>query len=152
MWSHESVYGVVGSQVGDFICHYGENASLQEGVFTQRRIAELLTGKFTGLKFNEVIWCENPLEKNLPSEKPRLKKVKWLPEKPVDVVHLYSGIYIDVNNPIPVQTDFYNVLRKNEGNKKNWNNTWLMCTQETAQKLEEMNFSCLYIKKSTITG
>ncbi|NDV94293.1 hypothetical protein D0T84_05080 [Dysgonomonas sp. 521] len=152
MWSHESAYGVVGSKVGAFIGCYGEDASLQEGIFTHRHIAELLTEKFTGLKFNEVMWVENPLEKTLSTGKPRLKKAKWLPEKEVDLVHLYSDQYIDVRNPITSKTDFFNVFRINGTGKKSYQNTWLMCNEETAKKLEEMNFTCLYIEKSTISG
>ena len=151
MWSHESAYGVVGSKIGDFIGCYGEDSSLQEGVFTHRYIAELLTKKFTGLAFNEVIWVENPFEKTLTTGKPRLKKAKWLPEKEVDLVHLYSDQYVDVRNPTPFKTDFFNVFRKHEG-KINFQATWLMCTDETALKLTEMNFTCLYIKQSTING
>ncbi len=151
MWSHESVYGVVGSKVGDFMACYGYDASLQEGVFTHRHIAELLTEQFTGLKFNEVIWVENPFEKKLPTGKPRKKKPKWLPEKEVDLVHLYSDQYIDVCEPTPFKTDFFNVFRIEEG-KDPYQNTWLMCTKDTADKLYKMNFTCLYVEKSTISG
>jgi len=152
MWSHESAYGVVGSKVGDFISHYGESSSLQEGIFTHRHIAEMLIKKFTGLKSNEVIWVENPLEKTLSTGMPRLKKAKWLPEKEVDLVHLYSDEYIDVCNPKPIKTDFFNIFRLDGIGKKSYQHTWLMCTEETEKKLSEMNFTCLYIKKSTIWG
>ncbi len=152
MRSHDSVYGVVGSKVGDFIGHYGENSSKQEGVFTHRHIAELLTKRFTGLKFNELIWLENPLEKKLSTGKPRIKKAKWLPEKEVDLVHLYSDEYIDINNQTTIKTDFFNVIRMEEIKKKKCRSTWFMCTKETAQEINNMNFSCLYIKKSTIWG
>lgn len=152
MWSHESEYGVVGAKVGDFIAHYGESASLQEGVFTHRHIAELLTQKFTELKFNEVVWVENPLEKTLSTGKPRLKKAKWLPEKEVDLVHLYSDQYIDVCNPTPVKTDFFNIFRINRTSKNSYQNTWLMCTEKTAKELIDLNYTCLYVTKSTIWG
>ncbi|TDY64565.1 hypothetical protein [Algibacter lectus] len=151
MWSHESAYGVVGSKVGDFIGCYGESSSLQEGIFTHRNIAELLIEKFSGLKYNELIWHENPLEKKLKSGKLRAKKAKWLPEKEADIVHLYSDQYIDVRNPKPEKTDFYVVYRENKG-KSNWRHTWLMCSDETATRLREFNFSCLYIEESTIIG
>lgn len=152
IWSHESVYGVVGSKVGDFISHYGESSSLQEGIFTHRHIAELLTIKYSGLKFNELIWVENPLEKTLSTGKPRLKRAKWLPEKEVDIVHLYSDQYNDVNNQSPIETDFFNILRMDGTGKKSYKNTWFMCTKETAQQIDDMNFTCLQIKKSTIWG
>jgi len=151
MWSHESHYGVVGSKVGDFIGCYGWASSLQEGIFTHRHIAKLLIEKFTGLKFNEVIWVENPLENTLSTGKPRLKKAKWLPEKGVDLVHLYSDKYIDVRNPTPFETDFFNVFRKEKG-KIDYQNTWLMCTDKTAKELSKMNFTCLYIEKVTVKG
>ncbi len=152
IWSHESVFGVVGSKVGDFISHYGESSSLQEGIFTHRHIAEMLTQKFTGLKFNEVIWVENPFEKTLSTGKPRLKRAKWLPEKEVDLVHLYSDQYIDVRNPTTFKTDFFNVFRIDGTGKKSFQSTWLMCTDVTAKQLVEFNFSCLYIRETTIKG
>lgn len=150
MWSHESVYGVIGSKVGDFIEHYGINASLQEGIFTHRNIAESLINDFTGLKFNELDWIENPLEKTLSSGKPRVKKPKWLPKEPVDLVHLYSDIYINVCDLKPPQTDFFNVIRPVKD--EDWDHTWFMCSDLTAQKLHSMNFSCLDINKITINA
>jgi tetratricopeptide (TPR) repeat protein len=152
MWFHQSAYGVVGPKVGDFISHYGENSSLQEGIFTHRHIAEELTKKFTGLKFNELIWFENPLEKKLSTGKMRLKRARFLPEKEVDLVHLYSDQYIDVSNPSKVQTDFFNIFRLNGIGKRSYQNTWLMCTEKTAKELTELDFICLYINKATIWG
>lgn len=151
MWSHESAYGVVGSKVGDFIDCYGESSVLQEGIFTHRNIAELLTKNFSGLKYNELIWHEKPLEKKLKSGKLRAKKAKWLPEKQVDLVHLYSDQYIDVRNPKPVETDFYVIFRENKGGA-NWRHTWLVCSDETAKELKKLNFACLYIEEATIIG
>ena len=153
MWSHDSVFGVVGSKVGDFVDCYGDGSSNQEGVFTHRHIAELLVRTFTGLKYHELKWLKNPREKTLASGKPRLKKAKWLPEKSVDLVHLYSDVYIDVNNPIPITTDFFTVIRwewdKDESGAPVGTpslSTWFMCNDKTAKKLKGMNFSCLYIR------
>lgn len=150
MWSHESVYGVIGSKVGDFIEHYGVNSSLQEGIFTKRKIAELLISNFTGLKFNELNWIENPLEKTLSNGKPRVKKPKWLPKEPLDLVHLYSDVYISVCDPTPPKTDFFNAIRPVKD--EDWSHTWLMCNDLTAQKLHAMNFSCLDINKITVNA
>jgi len=150
MWSHVSTYGVVGSKIGDFIGCYGDSSSLQEGIFTHRNIAELLTEKFSGLKYNELIWHENPLEKKLKSGKTRVKKAKWLPERKVDLVHLYSDQYINVRKQKLAQTDFYVIFREQEN--ANWKHTWLACSDSTAEKLKKMNFTCLYIEKSTIKG
>ena len=148
MWSHESVYGVIGSKVGDFIQTYSVNSSLQEGIFTHRAIAEQLINIFSGLKINEIQWKENPLEHTLKTGKPRAKKAKWLPEKEVDIVHLYSDVYIDVRNPHPITTDFFTVIRQEKGYESNW----LMCTEEAKNKLKDMNFENLRIAESTIKG
>lgn len=154
MWSHESPFGVVGSKVGDFIGCYGDDSSRQEGVFTHRHIAELLCKTFTGLKYHELDWHENPLEKMLTSGKPRLKKAKWLPEKEVDLVHLFSDVYVDVGNPTAIETDFFNVIRWHESikNRKKikWKRPWFMCSDTAAEKLKAMNYTCLYIKQRTI--
>ncbi len=152
MWSHESPFGVVGSKVGDFIGCYGIDSASQEGLFTHRHIAPLLTETFTGLRYHELEWFENPLENTLSSGKPRLKKATWLPEKSVDLVHLYADHYVDVNNPVPIETDFFTVIRWNDGRLGRWQSTWLMCSEEAAKKLKKMDFTCLFIKKSTIVG
>ena len=153
MWSHDGPFGVVGSKVGDFIGCYGVDSFYgQEGVFTHRHIARSLMETFTGLKYNELEWHENPLEKVLASGKPRSKKAKWLPEKPVDLVHLYSDNYVDVNNPPPIETDFFTAFRWNDNsNTKNpWRANWFMCSDETAAKLKEMGFTCLTIERRSI--
>lgn len=146
MWSHESLYGVVGSKVGDFIECYGVNGSLQEGLFTHREIAGLLQSRFTGLKINEIQWKENPLEKTLKSGKPRVKKAKWLPENPVDIVLLYSDNYIELSSAQPITTDFFTVIRPQNVYEDNW----LMCTEEVAKVLEQLDYENLEIKKTTI--
>jgi hypothetical protein len=148
MWSHDSPFGVVGSKVGDFIGCYGEGSAYgQEGVFTHRHIAELLCESFSGLKYHELEWHENPLEKTLSSGKPRMKKAKWLPEKNVDLVHLYSYVYVDAGNPVVAQTDFFTVYRMRKNNTKA---TWFMCGDKTAEKLKEMKYTGLYVEKITI--
>lgn len=148
MWSHESLYGVIGSKIGDFIEHYGVNSSLQEGIFTHRKIAIELIGIFSGLKMNEIDWKENPLEKKLNSGKLRVKRAKWLPEKEVDIVHLYSDVYINVSSPSQITTDFFTAIRQAVGYEHNW----LMCTKQAAERLKEMNFENLEIKETRIVG
>src|SRR5215510_5354696 len=55
MWSHDSLYGVVGPKVGDFVQCTGQGAAIgQEGIFTHRHIAETLIKTFSGLKMNEL--------------------------------------------------------------------------------------------------
>ena len=151
MWSHESLYGVIGAKAGDFIECYGQGASNQEGVFTHRHIAEKMINTFSGLKINELEWFENPLEKKLTSGKPRIKKAKWLPDRDVDLVHLYSDIFVDVEKPVPVETDFFTVIRWDimKKGKKNLS-AWFMCTKPASQKLRNMGFKNLNIKKVTI--
>lgn len=148
MWFNESLYGVIGSKVGDFIETYGVNASLQEGMFTHRSIAEQLDKTFSGLKVNEIQWRGNPLEHTLNNGKPRIKRAKWLPEKEVDIVYIYSDTYVDVNNPQPVNTDFFTAIRA----KIDYEHNWLMCTQQTKEKLEAMKFKNIRIVESTIKG
>ena len=155
MWSHESPFGVVGSKVSDFIGCYGQGSSNQEGVFTHRDIAELLCQTFTGLKYHELDWYENPLEKTLSFGKPRLKKAKWLPEKQVDLVHLYSDVYVDVRNPTHIETDFFTAFRwdgKANGWKRDIRHTWFMCSDTAAQKLISMRYTGLYIERKEIKG
>ncbi|MBE1553976.1 hypothetical protein [Sporosarcina limicola] len=148
MWSNESLYGVIGSKVGDFIETHGVNASLQEGMFTHRSIAEQLVKTFSGLKVNEIQWIENPLEHTLNNGKPRIKRAKWLPEKEVDIVYIYSDTYVDVCNPQPVNTDFSTAIRA----EKDYEHNWLMCTQLAKEKLEAMKFKNIRIVESTIKG
>ena len=50
---------------------------------------------FTGLKVKELAWFENPREKTLKNGKPRVRRAKWLPDREVDLVYLYSDYYID---------------------------------------------------------
>jgi len=144
MWSHESLYGVVGSKVGDFIEIYGVNASWQEGVFTHRNIAEKLMNLFSGLRMNEILWKENALGHKLNNGKIRTKKARWLPQREVDIVHLFSDTYVDVRNPQLVVTDFFTAVRDGQ--------LWFMCTYHAREKLEEMNFENLKIVERTIQG
>ena len=151
MWSHESLYGVIGSKVGDFIECYGQGASVKEGVFTHRHIAEKMADTFSGLKINELEWLENPLEKKLASGKPRTKKAKWLPDRDVDLVHLYSDTFVDVESPVHIETDFFTVIRwdiMKKGRKKL--SAWFMCGEPASKKLRTMGFKNLSIKKATI--
>lgn len=95
MWADESVYGppAPGSKVGDFIKTW-LMGSWDCGVFTHREIAQRLMDTFTGLKLKELAWFENPREKTLKNGKPRARRAKWLPEREVDLVYLYSDYYI----------------------------------------------------------
>jgi hypothetical protein len=148
MWSNESVYGVIGSKVGDFIETYGWNSYRQEGIFTHRVIAEKLIKIFSGLKINEIEWKENPLGHTLKNGKPRLKRARWLPEKEVDIVHLYSDVYADVHEPKPITTDFFTAIRQENGCENNW----FIFTRQAKEKLESMNFENLEIIERTING
>ena len=112
MWADESVYGppAPGSKVGDFIKTW-LMGSWDCGVFTHREIAQRLMDTFTGLKLKELAWFENPREKTLKNGKPRARRAKWLPEREVDLVYLYSDYYIDAREPASAQTDFFTVTR-----------------------------------------
>ena len=125
MWADESVYGppAPGSKVGDFIQTW-LMGSWNCGVFTHREIAQRLMDAFTGLKLKELAWFENPREKTLKNGKPRAHRAKWLPEREVDLVYLYSDHYLDARNPTPAGTDFFTVTRMDA-----WGvSTWFMCT------------------------
>ena len=89
-----------------------------------------------------------PREKTLKNGKPRARRAKWLPEREVDLVYLYSDHYLDARNPTPVQTDFFTVTRTDA-----WGvSTWFMCTPEAAGKLIVMDYDNLAIKETTIVG
>ena len=131
MWADESVYGppAPGSKVGDFIKTWLMD-SWDCGVFTHREIAQRLMDTFTGLKLKELEWFENPREKTLKNGKPRARRAKWLPEREVDLVYLYSDHYLDARNPTPTETDFFTVTRMDA-----WGmSTWFMCTPQAAGK------------------
>ena len=166
MWADESVYGppAPGSKVGDFIqTVYGPPApgskvgdfiqtwlmgSWNCGVFTHREIAQRLMDTFTGLKLKELAWFENPREKTLKNGKPRARRAKWLPEREVDLVYLYSDHYRDARNPVPAETDFFTVTRSDA-----WGvSTWFMCTPEAAEKLIAMDYDNLAVEETTIVG
>jgi hypothetical protein len=132
LWSHDGPFGVVGAKIGDFICCYGDGSRYYGSVFTHRPIAEYLVENFTGLKYKELEWLENPLEKTLSSGKPRIKKAKWLPGHPADIVHLYSDAYIDADDQTSVATDFFTVFR----NHKKWVAKRLMCSDGAAEKIK----------------
>ena len=103
---------------------------------------------FTGLKLKELAWFENPREKTLKNGKPRARRAKWLPEREVDPVYLYSDYYIDAREPTSAQTDFFTVTRMDA-----WGvSTWFMCTPEAAEKLIAMNYDNLAVKETTIVG
>ena len=112
MWADESVYGppAPGSKVGDFIMTW-LMGPWNCGVFTHREIAQRLMDTFTGLKIKELKWFENPREKTLKSGKLRARRARWLPEREVDLVYLYSDYYIDAREPTSAQTDFFTVTR-----------------------------------------
>ena len=137
MWADESVYGppAPGSKVGDFIQTW-LMGSWDCGVFTHREIAQRLMDTFTGLKIKELAWFENPREKTLKNGKPRARRAKWLPDREVDLVYLYSDRYLDARNPSPAETDFFTVTRMDA-----WGmSTWFMCTPEAAGKLIAMDY------------
>jgi len=150
MWSHDSMYGAgnIGAKIGDFIQVHCVNASSQEGIFTHRKIAEKLLNTFSGLKMNEINWRNNPLEHTLNSGKPRVKRAKWLPEREVDIVHIYSDISIDVRNPQPIITDFFTAIRDDDGDES----SWFLCTEETSKKLKQMGLENIELKKCNING
>ena len=103
MWADESVYGppAPGSKVGDFIMTW-LMGSWNCGVFTHREIAQRLMDAFTDLKLKELAWFENPREKTLKNGKPRARRAKWLPEREVDLVYLYSCLlYTSTSAQIP---------------------------------------------------
>ena len=103
---------------------------------------------FTGLKLKELAWFENPREKTLKNGKPRVHQVKWLPEREVDLVYLYSDCCIDVRNPTLPQTDFFTVARLDA-----WGtSTWFMCSPKAAEKLIAMDYDNLSVKETTIVG
>ena len=98
MWADESVYGppTPGCKVGDFIMTWLMGSErLNCGIFARRGIVQYLAETFSGLKIKELEWFENPREKTLKNGKPRMCRVKWLPEREVDLVYLYSDCYID---------------------------------------------------------
>ena len=149
MWADESVYGppAPGSKVGDFIMT-GLLGPWNCGVFTHREIAQRLMDTFTGLKIKELKWFENPREKTLKSGKLRARRARWLPEREVDLVYLYSDYYIDAREPTSAQTDFFTVTRMDA-----WGvSTWFMCTPQAAEKLIAMDFENLTVKATTIVG
>ena len=149
MWADESVYGppAPGSKVGDFIQIWLMD-SWNCGLFTHREIAQRLIDIFTGLKIKELEWFENPREKTLKNGKPRVRRAKWLPEREVDLVYLYSDHYLDARNPTPAETDFFTVTRMDS-----WGvSTWFMCTPQAAEKLIAMDYDNLAVQETTIVG
>ena len=64
------------------------------------------------------------------------------------MVYLYSDYYIDARNPMPPETDFFTVTRRDS-----WGiSTWFMCTSEAAKKLIAMDFENLIVEETTIVG
>ena len=80
-----------------------------------REIAQRLMDTFTGLKVKELAWFENPREKTLKNGKPRARRAKWLPEREVDLVYLYSDHYLDARNPTPAETENRLLHRHKDG-------------------------------------
>jgi hypothetical protein len=60
-------------------------------------------GNWRGLRTPEI--------KTLKNGKPRARRAKWLPDREVDLVYLYSDRYLDARNPSPAETDFFTVTR-----------------------------------------
>ena len=78
----------------------------------------------------------------------RARRARWLPEREVDLVYLYSDYYIDAREPTSAQTDFFTVTRMDA-----WGvSTWFMCTPEAAGKLIAMDYDNLAVKETTIVG
>ena len=122
MWADESVYGppAPGSKVGDFIKTW----------------------------LMELAWFETPREKTLKNGKPRARRAKWLPDREVDLVYLYSDYYIDARDPTPAETDFFTVTRMDA-----WGvSTWFMCTPQATEKLLAMDYDNLAVQETTIVG
>ena len=84
----------------------------------------------------------------LKNGKPRARRAKWLPDREVDLVYLYSDRYLDARNPSPAETDFFTVTRMDA-----WGvSTWFMCTPQAAEKLIAMDYDNLAIQETTIVG
>lgn len=99
-------------------------------------------------ELKELAWFENPREKTLKNGKPRARRAKWLPDREVDLVYLYSDRYLDARNPSPAETDFFTVTRMDA-----WGvSTWFMCTPQAAEKLIAMDYDNLAIQETTIVG
>jgi len=143
MWSHDTLYGAgnIRAKIGDFIQVHCVSANFQEGLFTHREIAEKLLNTFSGLRMNEINWRENPFEHTLNSGKLRVKRAKWLPEREVDIVHIYSNVYIDVRNPQPITTDFFTAIRDDDS----YESSWFLCSEEASKKLKQMKFENIEI-------
>ena len=115
---------------------------------TQSETGEKVSVRFTGLKIKELAWFENPRERTLKNGKPRVRRARWLPEREVELVYLYSDCYIDAREPASAQTDFFTVTRMDA-----WGvSTWFMCTPEAAEKLIAMDYDNLAVKETTIVG
>ncbi len=98
-------------------------------VDTRTEAGENVSVHFTGLKNKELAWFENPRERTLKKGKPRVRRARWLPEREVELVYLYSDCYIDAREPASAQTDFFTVTRMDA-----WGvSTWFMCTPEAAE-------------------
>ena len=90
----------------------------------------------------------HPREKTLKNGKPRVRRAKWLPEREVDLVYLYSDHYLDARNPTPAETDFFTITRLDAWGES----TWFMCTPQAAEKLIAMDYDNLAVKETTIVG
>ena len=73
---------------------------------------------------------------------------KWLPEREVDLMYLYSDHYLDARNPTPAETDFFTITRLDAWGES----TWFMCTPQAAEKLIAMDYDNLAVKETTIVG
>lgn len=89
-----------------------------------------------------------PQRKDAEKRKAPCAPAKWLPEREVDLVYLYSDHYLDARNPTPTETDFFTVTRMDA-----WGmSTWFMCTPQAAEKLIAMDYDNLAIQETTIVG
>ena len=48
----------------------------------------------------------------------RVRRAKWLPDREVDLVYLYSDHYLDAREPVSAQTDFFTVTRMDAWGRK----------------------------------
>ena len=73
---------------------------------------------------------------------------KWLPEREVDLMYLYSAHYLDARNPTPAETDFFTITRLDAWGES----TWFMCTPEAAEKPDCHGYDNLAVKETHHCG
>lgn len=150
MWTNETVYGVTpGAKVADCVEVFGYNASDQEGLFMTRSVAERIRAEFDGVQLSELCWYENSLATTLRNGKPRQGHPSWLPAGPIDLVHLWSDVYVDIRNSPPVLPRGLFTATRCQG--MGFNN-WFLCDENTATKIGEWGIRNLRIRAVEISG